>query len=169
MPARSVPRRVGDLILYYYAKLVIARSAGFEGNYAFIIDAYQRLKAGKIFMSDYHRELLRMAQDPNSCNFCGAKPGKVIPVHVVPRHLGGPVGIHNLASACRSCAQSKDEKDLVRWWCKELGKPRDELPRIPIGLYLKIAYEIHAARFNLQKPCKSLEELFEAVGPKSRE
>lgn len=163
MPARFVPRRVGDFILYYYAKLVIARSAGFEGNYRFIVDTYRRLKRGEIFMSDYHRELLHMAQDPNRCNLCGGRTTELKPVHIVPRHLGGPTGIHNLVTACSTCAESKDEKDLVKWWCKELGRPRDELPRVPIGLYLKIAHEIHTTHFTLKRPCQSLEHLFENV------
>ncbi len=73
MPPPSIPRRVEDIIFYYYAKLVIAPSAGFKGNYGFIIDTYKRLKSGDIQMSDYERELLHIADMPNTCAFCGSK------------------------------------------------------------------------------------------------
>jgi hypothetical protein len=93
MPPSSIPRRVEDIIFYYYAKLVIAPSAGFIGNYGFIIDKYQRLKSGDLLMSDYERELLYLAQTEGVCAFCGAKGTRFKPVHVVPGWLGGPIGI----------------------------------------------------------------------------
>lgn len=160
MPPPSVPRRVEDIIFYYYAKLVIAPSAGFSGNYGFIIDVYKRLKSGEIRISDYERELSHIADAPNICAFCGCKCFKCQPVHVVPRSFGIPPGMQNLVIACEACTISKDEKDLVEWWCKDLGKPRDKLPRVPLGLYLKIAYELHKVNFSLRTSCQNLEKLF---------
>jgi len=160
MPPPSVPRRVEDIIFYYYAKLVIAPSAGFKGNYGFIMDKYQRLKSGDILMSDYERELLHLAQLEGICGFCAIRGTNFKPVHVVPRWLGGPIGIHNLVMACDTCAKSKGDKDLVEWWCNDLGKERDELPRVPLGLYLKIAYERHKINFTLKKRCEKLGDLF---------
>ena len=161
MPPRSVPRRVEDIIYYYYAKLIIAPSAGFEGNYRFIIHAYQRLKSGEIRMSDYERELSQIAEEPSVCAFCGHRCADLRPTHVVPRSLGVPAGMHNLVMACSTCAESKEGKNLVQWWCEDLGKPRDELPRLPLGIYLKIAYELHKIGFSLKNPCGGLSEVFQ--------
>ena len=138
MPSRAVPRTVGDYVFYYYAKLVIAPSAGQRGNYRFVIDRYKRLKSGEIQMSDYDREIQKLAQQPGGCVFCG-KQCDTVPTEVVPRRLGGPVGIHNLVHACLRCGGSKADKDLLTWWCNELGRDKDDLPRIPAGLFLKLA------------------------------
>ena len=160
MPPPFIPRRVEDIIYYYYAKLVIAPSAGFEGNYKFIIDAYKRLKSGEIRMSDYERELIHIANMANICAFCGSKSAKCQTTHIVPRSIGIKPGMHNIVYACEECAYSKAEKDLTEWWCKDLERPRDKLPRVPLGLHLKIAYELHKINFSLKKSCQGLEKLF---------
>ena len=133
MPPPSIPRRVEDIIFYYYAKLVIAPSAGFKGNYGFIINAYGRLKSGEIRMSDYERELLHIASMPNICAFCGSRCAKYQITHVVSKSFGVQAGMHNIVYACEVCNTSKGEKDLVEWWCNDLKRPRDELPRVPLG------------------------------------
>ncbi len=150
MPPHSVPSTVRDLIFYYYAKLVIAPSSGEAGNYRFIIDRYKRLRDDEIHMSDYDREIQHLAQQPGRCCFC-SRPGSTSPVEVVPRGLGGPVGIHNLVHACAGCAASKGDKHPLRWWVDELGRDKDEFPRIPAGLYLKLCYERHAVEFTLNR------------------
>lgn len=168
MPPRSVSRTVRDFILYYYAKLVIAPSAGQPQNYRFIIDRYKRLKRGEITMSEYDREIQKMAGDAGLCAFCGAR-GRTVPTVVVPKRLGGPVGLHNLVHACRPCADSKDEKDLVAWWCDELGRDKDELPRVPAGLFLKLAYEKRAVEFGLAEPCRDIGEIWSGGTDRSAE
>jgi hypothetical protein len=160
MPPPSVPRRVEDIIFYYYAKLVVAPSSGFGGNYGFIIDAYKRLKSGQIRMSDYERELYHIANMPDKCAFCGSKCAKSQTMHVVSRSFGVQPGMHNIVYACEACAVSKGERDFVQWWCNDLKRPRDGLPRVPLGLYLKIAYELHKVSFSLRHPCQGLDELF---------
>ena len=158
MPSRAVPRVVGDFILYYYAKLVIAPSSGQEGNYRFIIDRYKRLRSGEIQMSDYDCEIQKLAQQPGVCVFCGRRCDTVL-TEVVPRQLGGPIGIHNLVHACPQCSASKGEKDLLNWWCDDLGRDKDELPRIPAGLFLKICYERHTVSFALNQPCHDIRDI----------
>jgi hypothetical protein len=167
MPAPFVTKNVGDIIYYYYAKLVIAPSAGLGRNYGFIIDTYKRLKSGDIEMSHYDREIQRVAETADKCAFCGKKIKNCQPVHVVPRSFGIPPGMHNLVMACETCVNSKEEKDLIHWWCKELGKPRDEVPRVPLGLYLKIAYEMNKINFSLKKKCNTLGEVFDHVRVKT--
>ena len=163
MPPRSVPRQVEDIIFYYYAKLIIAPSAGFRDNYRFIIDAYKRLKSGAIRMSDFERELLHICETSDICSLCGKRSFECTPIHVVSRSLGIPPGMQDLVMACKVCANSKGEKDLVEWWCKDLKKERDDLPRVPLGLYLKIAYELHKINFSLRKDCESIEEIFKIL------
>jgi len=162
MPSRAVPRTVGDYIFYYYAKLVIAPSAGESYNYRFIIDRYKRLKNGEIHMSDYDREIQKLAQQPGLCVFCGKKC-KTVLTEVVPRQLGGPIGIHNLVHSCPDCCTSKGQKDILAWWCDELGRNKDELPRIPAGLFLKIAYEQHTVAFTLNSYCDDIRDIWQGV------
>lgn len=159
MPPALVPERVEDIIFYYYAKLVIAPSAGFKGNYRFIVDTYQRLRRGEIHMSDYERELLHLATTPGMCSYCGRRDTEVQPNHVVARERGGPIGMHNLVLACPECAASKGSNDLVYWWCRVLGRERDAVPRVPLGLYLKLAHEFHHVNFTLAERCAELGEV----------
>ena len=163
MPPSSVPRKVEDIIFYYYAKLVIAPSAGFPKNYKFIIDSYKRLKTGELRMSDYEREIQHSTENSKTCVFCMSPSNELKTVHVVAPSFGVKPGMHNLVLACGNCAQSKGEKDLVEWWCKDLGKARDDLPRVALGIYLKIAFELHTIRFSLQMACKGLGDLFSAL------
>jgi hypothetical protein len=160
MPAAGVPRRVEDFILYYYAKLVIAPSAGQGGNYAFIMDCYSRLRSGEMRMSDYDREIQMLAEDAGRCAFCG-RHRQCRPVEVIPRGAGGPVGLHNLVYGCDDCATSKAAMDFIWWWCRKLGRDKNILPRVPIGLYLKMAYERHRVGFTLQAPCRDICDIWD--------
>jgi len=159
MPPRWVPKKARDLIFYYYAKLVIAPSAGQPDNYRFIMDRYRRLREGEIQMSDYDREIAKLAQLQGVCSFCGAR-GDTIPTQLIPRALGGPVGIHNLVHACRACSASKADGHPLKWWCDELGRDKDDFPRVPAGLYLKLAYERRAVAFKLDSPCDDIRNLW---------
>lgn len=159
MPAAAVPRHVRHFIWYHYAKLVIAPSAGEEGNYRFIMDRYKRLANGEISISDYDREIQHLARWPGACAFCGASDAGST-LELIPRRLGGPVGLQNVVYACGACAASKGDKGLFSWWCDDLGRDKDELPRIPAGLLLKMALERHAVKFTLDSPCRSIRDLW---------
>jgi hypothetical protein len=159
VPSRAVSRTVGDFIHYYYAKLVIAPSSGESANYRFIIDRYKRLASGEISMSDYDREIQHLARQPGVCAFCG-KNGANVTVELVPRRLGGPVGLQNQVYACSGCAGSKGDRGLFEWWCDVLGRDKDELPRIPAGLFLKMAHERHTVDFTLRSACESIRDLW---------
>ncbi len=161
MPPAAIPRTVRDFIFYYYAKLVVAPSAGFVDNYGVIMDVYRRLKRGEMRMSDYDREVARISQDPGLCAFCGTA-GPTTTVSIVPSRRGGPVGLQNLVYACLPCAESKDDKDLFSWWCDELGRDKEDMPRAPAGLFLKLAYEKHTVEFTLNRPCHDIREIWDA-------
>jgi hypothetical protein len=125
------------------------------------------------YRPDYDREIQKAAAQAGACAFCGVR-GPTVPTTVIPQRLGGPVGVHNLVHACPACAESKDEHDLVAWWCYELGRDKDDLPRIPAGLFLKLAYEKHAVEFGLQRSCRDISEIWSGrpdggrAGPNAR-
>jgi len=159
LPSRAVPRTIEDFIFYYYAKLVIAPSAGQGKNYRFIIDRYKRLKSGEILMSDYDREIQKLAQIPGVCVFCGKRCDTSV-TEVIPRKIGGPIGIQNIVHACKECVISKGDKELLAWWCGDLGFDKDDLPRIPAGLFLKMVYEKHQVSFRLRGFCDDICDLW---------
>lgn len=64
--------------------------------------------------------------------------------------------MQNQVYACPECAESKDGKDLAVWWCDNLGRDKNELPRIPAGLFLKMAHERHTVALTLNKPRRSI-------------
>lgn len=153
-------RSVEDVIYYYYAKLVIAKSAGFEGNYRFITDTFKRLKGGEIRISDYNREILKqMEASEKACAYCGAKES-LTQDHVVPLEKSGPSGPHNIVFVCKKDNSSKGDNDLIEWWIESLGRNRDDLPRIPIAIYLKLCYDAHKMNHTLEKLCKDLKCLW---------
>ena len=47
----------------------------------------------------------------------------------------------------------------MRWWCVDLGRDKDELPRIPAGFFLKLAYERHSVSFTLEDYCDNIRDL----------
>lgn len=51
---------------------------------------------------------------------------------------------------------------MIEWWCDRLGRDKDDLPRIPAGLFLKMAYERHAVAFTLDDPCEDIRDLWRA-------
>jgi hypothetical protein len=159
MPSPAIPKRAKDYILYYYARLVIAPAAGHDGNYRFIIDRYKRLADGSLLMSTYDREIQKLARSATSCAFCGER-GRMLPTRLVPQTLGGPIGIHNQVYSCEPCLKSKAELEFITWWLDTLGRELDDLPRVPTGLFLKLAYERRVANFTLNAYCDNIRQLW---------
>lgn len=153
-------KTIEDVIYYYYAKLVIARSAGFEGNYKFITYTFKKLKRGEIKISDYDREIFKQMEEPQTkCQFCGCD-GPLTKEHIIPLELSGPPGPHNVVFVCKKCNSSKGADDLIEWWQNKLGKKLDELPRIPAAIYLKLCYDAHKMNHTLQSLCNDLKYLW---------
>ena len=150
-------KTIEDTIFYYYAKLVIAKSAGFEHNFGFITDSFKKLKSGRITMSDYDREIEKQMNSRNVCVYCGKKSDSFD--HVIPRSLGGPVGTHNEVKSCKHCNSSKGDRDLIDGWHNQEVKEYDELPRNPIGIYLKFSHDWHKMNHSLGMPANDLGDL----------
>lgn len=152
----SYVKTIEDVIYYYYAKLVIAKSAGFEGNYRFITHTFKKLKDGELKISDYDREILKQMQAPRtSCPYCGSD-GPLVQEHVLPLELSGPPGPHNTIFACKTCNSSKGCNDLIDWWENKIDRKLDDLPRIPAAIYLKLCYDVHKMNHTLQNYCSGL-------------
>ncbi len=150
-------KTVEDVIFYYYSKLVIARSAGFEGNYAFITDEFKKLRSTQIHMSNYDREILKQMESEQKCVYCGNESNSFD--HLIPRNLGGPDSPNNLVKSCMSCNSSKGDRDLIDWWVNHQRRDKDNLPRIPIGIYLKFSYDWNKIHETLAIPAGSLFDL----------
>lgn len=159
----SYVKKTGQLIHYYYAKLVIAPSAGFAGNYGFITGRYKALESGQIEMSNYNRELWLKETEPQSmCAYCGG-PGPLVGDHVIPLAASGPDAMHNILRVCRDCNATKSNRDLIEWWNTvqgpRLGDASVALPRLAAGIYLKLAYDWHRMNNSLETPARDLERL----------
>ena len=156
-------RKAGQVVHYYYAKLVIAPSAGMAGNFGFIIDRYKALERGEIQMSDYDRELWIKETTPQAlCAYCGG-PGPLMADHIIPLSLSAPDSVHNLVRCCVACNGSKSDRDLVEWWddtlLGRLGPAANSLPRVPAGLYLKLCFDWLKINNLLELPARDLYDL----------
>ena len=151
MPPRFV-KTVRQLIYWEYAKL-IARAAGFEGNYRFTVSRYKKLVSGEIRWSssihDYQKELDR----GRVCVYCGAKKAlstdHIIPVSragVDPRIVTLLNSADNCVCACRSCNASKGDRDVFEWYGPERVS---EIPRLVLSKFLKLAYRLHETQGTL--------------------
>jgi hypothetical protein len=156
-------KKTGQVIHYYYAKLVIAPSAGQAGNYRFIIDRYKALESGEIQMSNYNRELwLKEIEPQSTCAYCGG-PGPLVADHVIPRAISGPDAMHNILRVCADCNSTKSDRDLIEWWdtvlAPQMGAASEALPRLAAGVFLKLAYDWHRVQNTLETPAHGLRDL----------
>ena len=168
MPKKSEYLR--DMIYWQYANL-IAKSAGMEKNYPFIIKKLNQLKKGEITWSTTIREYRLEFINPNSCIYCGKEEDLQIE-HMIPRSKGGKDHPDNLVRVCSTCNQSKSNKGLYEYFGYH---NRAKVPRIAEGKYLKLLYdeleirgllmthqrdiELLCQRCTLQQKCPVLKEL----------
>jgi hypothetical protein len=141
---------VRQLIYWEYA-LLIARSAGFEGNYGFIVSRYKKLVSGEMKWSssvrDYEKELDR----GRVCAYCGATDG-LSTDHIIPSSRAGVDpriaalldSPDNCVCACRKCNSSKRDRDIFEWY-----GPDGEIPKLVLSKFLKLAYRIHETQGTL--------------------
>lgn len=156
MPPKYV-KTISDTINFYYARLIIARAAGFIDNWGFITYTYKNLRDGKTQISDYDSEIRLQMRTKNECVYCGTESDTMD--HVIPKKLGGPDSANNLVNSCKHCNSSKSDRDMVDWWINGLGREESTLPRIPMGIYLKFSYDWHKINHTLGKPANQLTDL----------
>lgn len=142
MPPSSV-KTIQDLIFYQYAKL-IASSAKISGH-KFIMNRMKMLSSGEIEMSAILREMKMQMSGERFCEYCQSTENLSWD-HLIPRVKGGPDTAENGVWACRSCNSSKGCKGLYEWY--GLDK-KDKIPRLIVGKYLKLLYEIHKCKGTL--------------------
>ncbi len=151
MPPKYV-QTVRDLIYWEYAHL-IARAAGFEGNYGFIVSRYKKLSSGEMSWSSSVRDHEKELDKGMVCVYCGAVEGlstdHIIPISragLDPRIQALVDSSDNCVCACKTCNSSKKDRDVFEWY----GPDRvDEIPKLVLSKFLKLAYRLHETQGTL--------------------
>jgi len=137
---------VRRLIYWHYAQL-IAKAAGFEGNYGFVVSRYKKLESGEMNWSSSIRDYEKELEKGRVCVYCGASEN-LSTDHIIPKSRAGVDpriamlldSSDNCVSACRNCNSSKGERDIFEWYGPErLG----DIPKLALSKFLKLAYRIH--------------------------
>jgi hypothetical protein len=139
-------KTVRDLIYWYYAEL-IAKAAGFEGNYGFVISRYKLLKSGEMKWSSSMRDYQKSHEKGNVCIYCGCEEAismdHIIPISragVDPRVMRLLDSADNCVLACKKCNSSKRDHDVFEWYGKD---HIDEVPQLVLSKFLKLTYRLH--------------------------
>jgi len=145
-------RTIRELIYWLYAEL-IARAAGFDGNYGFVVSRYKMLKSGEMKWSSSIRDYQKSLERGNVCVYCGSKDNitmdHIIPISragVDPRVIELLDSDDNCVPACRKCNSSKGDRDVFEWY----GIDRcDEIPKLVLSKFLKLTYKLHETQGTL--------------------
>lgn len=79
-------------------------------------------------------DFMRMARKFDyCCAYCGVKPDRLDPDHVIPLSRGGADAITNLLPTCMMCNSSKCAMTLTEWsaWLAERGQPTRRTTWLP--------------------------------------
>jgi hypothetical protein len=151
MPPKYVTT-VRQLIYWEYAKL-IAKAAGFEENYGFIVSRYKKLTSGQMSWSSSVRDHEKELEKGMVCVYCGATGGlstdHIIPVSragVDPRVAALLDSADNCVCACKRCNSSKGDRDVFEWYGSERTK---EIPKLVLSKFLKLTYRLHETQGTL--------------------
>ncbi len=152
MPPQYV-QTVEELIYWEYAKL-IARAAGFDKNFGFIVSRYKKLKSGEMEWSSSIRDREREWEHGQVCAYCGSAE-KLTVDHIIPSCRGcvdGRVSAllessDNCVWACSACNSEKRDRDIFEWYGKERV---DEIPKLVLSKFLKLTYRLHETQGTLQ-------------------
>ena len=145
-PPRAV-KNIRELIYWEYAKL-IAKAAGFEKNYGFIMSKYMKLKKGEIKFSDISRDDMLQMKRERACIYCGSTKNLTFD-HIIPVSRGGPDIPSNLVLACSKCNSSKGDRDVFEWYY--LVRNEEEIPKLVWSKYLKLVWDFHVANRTLDR------------------
>ena len=154
MPPKYVDT-VRKLIYWEYARL-IARAAGMEDNWGFIVSRYKKLASGEMKWSSTIRDWETECDRGRACVYCGATTS-LSTDHVVPASRAGVdqrvvdlLQSHdNCVRACRTCNSKKGDKDVFEWYGAERG---GEIPKLVLSKFLKLAYRLHETQGTLDVP-----------------
>jgi hypothetical protein len=143
---------VRQFIYWQYAQL-IAKAAGFQDNYGFVISRYKKLLSGEMVWSSSIRDYEHELDKGRVCVYCGATAG-LSTDHIIPISRAGVdprIGhlldsADNCVCACKVCNSSKSDRDAFEWY----GPDRlDEVPKLVLSKFLKLAYRIHETQGTL--------------------
>ncbi|MEW6567708.1 MAG: HNH endonuclease [Chloroflexota bacterium] len=151
MPPKHV-KTVRQLIHWQYAELM-AKSAGFGGNYGFITSRYKRLVSGEMKWSSLMKDHLEELEKGRVCAYCGSTSG-LSADHIIPSSRAGIdprisrllESSDNSVCACRKCNSSKGDRDVFEWYGQERA---DEIPKLVLSKFLKLAYALHETQGTL--------------------
>jgi len=143
---------VRHLIYWQYAQL-IARAAGFENNYGFVVSRYKKLVSGEMKWSSSVRDYEKALDKGRVCVYCGATANlstdHIIPISragVDPRVVRLLDSADNCICACKKCNSSKGDRDVFEWY----GPERiDEIPKLVLSKFLKLSYGLHETQGTL--------------------
>lgn len=136
----KIVRTVRDLIYWEYAILIAGSAVGDRKNRAFSMSTCIKLREGKLRPSTILRENKMLVEEcADCCAYCGSK-ANLQWEHIIPKSRGGPDTIDNMVQSCQKCNLSKGDKDPYEWYGKE---KKYEIPRLPLGKYLKLVFEAH--------------------------
>ena len=143
---------VRRLIYWQYAQL-IARAAGFEDNYGFVVSRYKKLESGEMAWSSSVRDYEKELDKGRVCVYCEATT-RLTTDHIVPVSRAGVDpriaslldSPDNCVCACSRCNSSKGDKDVFGWYGPERV---DEIPKLVLSKFLKLAYRLHETQGTL--------------------
>jgi len=138
MPHSSV-KTIRDLIYWEYAKLISGSVTGDRKCWGFVMSSYKKLKDNKIHPSAILRENKKFYYSERVCAYCGSSECLEWD-HIIPQIKCCLDNFDNQILACKSCNCSKNGRDPFEWYGKERMY---EIPRIVLGKYLKLIYDIH--------------------------
>ena len=137
---------VRRFIYWQYAQL-IAKAAGFENNWGFVVSRYKKLVSGEMNWSSSIRDYEKELEKGRVCVYCGATEG-LSTDHIIPNSRAGVdpriVALLNSADncvcACKKCNSSKGDRDIFEWY----GSERlDDIPQLALSKFLKLSYRVH--------------------------
>jgi hypothetical protein len=140
-------------LIYWHYAVLIARAAGFEGNYGFVVSRYKKLESGEMSWSSSVRDYEKELDKGRMCVYCDATTG-LSTDHIVPTSRAGVdpriVALldssDNCVSACKVCNSSKGSKDVFEWYgAKRVG----EIPKLVLSKFLKLSYRLHETQGTL--------------------
>lgn len=148
MPPPAV-KTIRDLIYWEYAKLIAGSAVKDRKNWGFVMHIFKKLQRGHMKPSDILRENKLLVDCEKCCVYCGAKEISLEWEHVIPVSRGGPNTIDNQVLACKKCNLEKGARDPFEWYGTE---KQYEIPRLVLGKYLKLIFDIHEQAGTLDNP-----------------